>query len=179
MNDKPVSSGFPVWPIVIAVAVLAAAGAAFWAYVPAAVAPVVSSGAVVQASTGATASVARAENPIPAGITDTSTLGNPASLKCASAGGSLVVKKNLAGGEYGVCFFEDNRQCEEWALFYGFCPEGGKKVTGYDNDSQTYCSIAGGTVHMETKPISCELPDGAGSCSVDAFYAKGYGCQVQ
>jgi putative hemolysin len=32
-------------------------------------------------------------------------------------------------GQYGVCFFEDNRQCEEWALLRGDCPVGGKKVT--------------------------------------------------
>ena len=35
------------------------------------------------------------------------------------------------GGQYGICFFDDNRQCEEWALLRGDCPVGGLKVTGY------------------------------------------------
>jgi len=40
--------------------------------------------------------------------------------------------------------FEDNRQCEERALMRGDCPTGGLKVTGYENDAEVYCVIAGG-----------------------------------
>lgn len=47
-------------------------------------------------------------------------------------------------GEFGVCYFEDNRQCEEWALFRGDCPAGGLKVTGYITEAARFCAITGG-----------------------------------
>ncbi len=65
-------------------------------------------------------------------------------------------------GQYGVCLFEDNRQCEEWALMRGECPAGGKKITGYDNDAEIYCAITGGTVDgVGTKTPMCKRIDGA------------------
>jgi putative hemolysin len=44
---------------------------------------------------------------------------NPASENCAANGGRLVIESAGDGGQYGVCLFEDNRQCEEWALLRG------------------------------------------------------------
>ena len=58
-------------------------------------------------------------------------IANPASENCAKQGGTLVIQKRGDGGEYGVCMFEDNRQCEEWAMLRGECPVGGIKITGY------------------------------------------------
>ncbi|MFA7166579.1 MAG: DUF333 domain-containing protein [Desulfoplanes sp.] len=75
-------------------------------------------------------------------------LANPASQNCIKRGGHLKIQKTSGGGEYGVCYFEDNRQCEEWALFRGTCPEGGVKVTGYDSEAQIFCAISGGMVDM-------------------------------
>jgi putative hemolysin len=57
-------------------------------------------------------------------------IANPASVNCINKGGTLSIQKRGDGGEYGICTFEDNWQCEEWALFRGECPAGGKKVTG-------------------------------------------------
>jgi len=71
------------------------------------------------------------------------------------------MQKNPSGGEYGICFFEDNRQCEEWALFRGDCQKGGRKVTGYETDAQVYCAITGGIVRMNNSPILCDLPNNA------------------
>jgi putative hemolysin len=71
-------------------------------------------------------------------------LANPASENCIKQGGTLKIQKNGAGGEYGVCTFEDNRQCEEWALFRGECPAGGIKITGYVTSAAQYCAITGG-----------------------------------
>jgi len=85
-------------------------------------------------------------------------LANPASTHCADVGGKLTIKTNADGGQYGICYFEDNRQCEEWALFRGECPIGGLKITGYDTEEQVYCAIRGGTVNMGNK--TCTLPDG-------------------
>ena len=44
-------------------------------------------------------------------------LANPASVRCAELGGTLRLERRPDGGEYGVCLFVDNYQCEEWALF--------------------------------------------------------------
>ena len=57
-------------------------------------------------------------------------IANPASVNCINKGGKLSIQKGVDGGEYGICIFEDNSQCEEWALFRGECTPGGKKVTG-------------------------------------------------
>jgi putative hemolysin len=76
-------------------------------------------------------------------------LANPASVNCKDKGGDLKMMKKADGGEYGICYFEDNRQCEEWALFRGECPVGGLRVIGYDNEEQVYCAITGGAVDMQ------------------------------
>ena len=71
-------------------------------------------------------------------------IANPASVNCINKGGELSIHKRGDGGEYGICVFEDNRQCEEWALFRGECPAGGKKITGYVTPAAQYCVITGG-----------------------------------
>jgi hypothetical protein len=70
-------------------------------------------------------------------------LANPASENCVTTGGRLVIE-TAPGGQYGVCVFEDNRQCEEWALLRGACAIGGIKVTGYATPQARYCAIRGG-----------------------------------
>lgn len=95
-------------------------------------------------------------------------LANPASQNCLDKGGSLEIKsKPDNGGEYGVCIFEDNRQCEEWALFRGECPAEGVKITGYDDEAQIYCAITGGSVDMQE--ATCTLKDGS-VCGLEAYY---------
>ena len=42
---------------------------------------------------------------------------NPASVHCKDAGGRSEIRTQSDGGQYGVCVFNDGRQCEEWALF--------------------------------------------------------------
>ena len=90
----------------------------------------------------------------------TANIANPASANCIAKGGRLEIRKNK-NGEYGVCLFEDNRQCEEWAFFRGQCPEGGVKITGYENDAEIYCAITGGQVQgVGTKTPMCKRIDG-------------------
>jgi putative hemolysin len=87
-------------------------------------------------------------------------LANPASVNCIQKGGTLEMRKNKKG-EYGVCLFEDNRQCEEWALWRGQCPVGGFKITGYDNDAEIYCAITGGKVEgVGSQTPMCKRIDG-------------------
>lgn len=87
-------------------------------------------------------------------------IANPASIYCLDNGGSLQMKENK-NGQYGVCYFEDNRQCEERAFYHGDCPKWGMKVTGYDNDAEAYCVIAGGELSgVGTPTPMCKRVDG-------------------
>jgi len=82
---------------------------------------------------------------------------NPASVACVNAGGSLEIKKDSNGGEYGMCTFTNGTSCEEWALFRGEgCragvtastttpAEGKKMVTLTDTDNGKTEDIAQGT----------------------------------
>jgi len=87
-------------------------------------------------------------------------IANPASVNCLTKGGKLVLR-DRPQGQYGVCVFEDDRQCEEWALDRGDCPDGGLKITGYTNDANIYCAITG---HVS---IESDKPGEAGTCQVD------------
>lgn len=87
-------------------------------------------------------------------------IANPASTNCIEKGGSIEIRKSKRG-EYGVCLFEDNRQCEEWAFLRGNCPVGGMKITGYENDAQVFCVITGGEVQgLGTETPMCKRIDG-------------------
>ena len=103
-------------------------------------------------------------------------LANPASENCVEKGGQLKIETAGSGGQYGVCLFEDNRQCEEWALLRGECPEGGIKVTGYVTPQARYCAIRGGDYVVTREQTSdtpeegsCTLP-GAQTCGALALY---------
>ena len=58
--------------------------------------------------------------------TDGSSVGmaNPASVYCKEQGGSLSIRKDLEGNEYGVCVFEDGSECDEWKYFRKECDKG-------------------------------------------------------
>lgn len=72
-------------------------------------------------------------------------LANPASTNCIEQGGVLEIRERGDGGQYGVCIFDDNRQCEEWAMLRGDCPVGGLRVTGFVTEAAVYCAITGNT----------------------------------
>ncbi|MBP7832663.1 MAG: DUF333 domain-containing protein [Candidatus Levybacteria bacterium] len=95
------------------------------------------------------------------------TLANPASVNCEKVGGTTVIK-NGPNGQYGLCQFEDNQACEEWALFRNECPVGGVKTTGFDTIEQMYCAWVGGETLAVANP-NCKLPDGT-ICTDEAVY---------
>lgn len=107
--------------------------------------------------------------PQPAGIA------NPASENCIEQGGTLDIQKRGDGGEYGVCLFDDNRQCEEWALLRGDCPVGGLKITGYITPAAQYCVITGGEYaitgdsNSDPEQGTCTFEDGS-ACDVWDYY---------
>ena len=51
------------------------------------------------------------------------TIANPASVNCVKQGGR---ERNVvtAGGEFGVCEFDDGTRCESWRLQRGECRKG-------------------------------------------------------
>jgi putative hemolysin len=103
-------------------------------------------------------------------------LANPASQNCVTRGGMLRIERRPDGGQFGVCVFTDNYQCEEWAMFRGECPVGGLRVTGYITPAARYCAIIGGRYTVVAKSGAtdeqgaCTLPGGK-SCAADAYYA--------
>lgn len=102
-------------------------------------------------------------------------IANPASENCAKEGGTLTIEKRGDGGEYGVCTFDDNRQCEEWAMMRGECPVGGIKVTGYITPASRYCAITGGEYQVtgesgtDNEQGTCTFKNGK-SCDVWDYY---------
>jgi putative hemolysin len=107
-------------------------------------------------------------------------LANPASQNCAARGGMLQIERRPDGGQFGVCVFTDNYQCEEWAMFRGECPVGGLRVTGYITPAARYCAITGGRYAvvarsgMADEQGACTLPGGK-ACDAAAYYAGSCG----
>jgi putative hemolysin len=91
-------------------------------------------------------------------------LANSASEHCIAEGGALRIETAGGGGQYGVCLFEDNRQCEEWALLRGECPAGGIRVTGYITPQARYCAIRGGA-YAVTREQTAAMPE-EGTCAL-------------
>lgn len=102
-------------------------------------------------------------------------LANPASVNCIEQGGTLEIRERGDGGEYGVCLFDDNRQCEEWAMLRGDCPVGGIRVTGYLTEAAIYCAITGseytvtGTGDSGQEQGTCTLVSGE-VCEATAYF---------
>jgi len=103
-------------------------------------------------------------------------LANPASVNCTRQGGKLTIERRPNRGEFGVCVFADNYQCEEWALLRGECPKTGLRVTGFATPAGRYCAIAGGRYSVDSAPGAipeqgiCTLSSRT-SCPADAYYA--------
>jgi predicted secreted protein/putative hemolysin len=94
---------------------------------------------------------------------------NPASVACVNAGGTLEIKKDASGNEYGMCTFANGTSCEEWALFRGEGCKAGvsiaattaadakKMVTFTDAENGKTSDIAQGTtfaVQLEENPTT-------------------------
>ena len=108
-------------------------------------------------------------------------IANPASVYCSQSGGELRIEKIGNGSEVGICWFEDGRRCEEWALFRGACPVGGRRVPGYPTPGARYCAIRGGRYEITRSETSntpelglCTLPDGS-RCNTESLWMGGCG----
>lgn len=93
---------------------------------------------------------------------------NPASEYCQKVGGMSVIQKRGDGAEYGLCYFEENRACEEWALMRKECPVGGRKTTGFDTIDQKFCAWIGGDT-TAVKDSVCTFKNGS-QCPTKSLY---------
>lgn len=105
---------------------------------------------------------------VPTADNNSNQLANPASVNCLKVGGTLKIEKRDDGGQYGLCYFEDNRACEEWALIRNDCPIGGVKTTGFDTIDQKFCAWSGGQTLAVPNSI-CTFKNGS-KCSTKDFY---------
>lgn len=48
-------------------------------------------------------------------------IANPASTFCEENGGTLEIRSDPDGNQFGVCIFADGTFCEEWEFFRGTC----------------------------------------------------------
>lgn len=103
-------------------------------------------------------------------------ISNPASVYCENQNGTLEVKAKSNNSQYGICIFENNYQCEQWALYYDECPIGGVQITGYETESEKYCAITGGEVIYDDEIILCLLYDGSKYCTVNDYYENDNDC---
>ena len=104
-------------------------------------------------------------------------LANPASKNCVDKGGTLAIEQDPSGGQFGVCSFPENHQCEEWAMLRGHCPVGGIKVTGFVTPASRFCGITGGEYsttgesNTAAETGTCVLPSGE-KCDADAYFRR-------
>ena len=125
------------------------------------------------------------QNPQPVTATptqDTTNMANPASAYCEEQGFKMETRTAQDGSQYGVCMFEDDTECEEWAYYRGECKPGDMNVApaptaspaGIANPASTYCLEQGGTSEIHTAEDGsqsgmCTFPDGS-ECEEWAFF---------
>ena len=113
-------------------------------------------------------------------------MANPASVNCVNIDGTLEIKKNADGSEYGMCNFPNGTSCEEWALFRNEgCKDGVAVPTttaaliGMANPASVNCGKLGGTTEIKKNADGseygmCNFPNGT-SCEEWALF-RNEGC---
>jgi putative hemolysin len=115
-------------------------------------------------------------------------IANPASVNCINIGGTLEIKTDATGGQYGMCTFKNGTSCEEWALFRGegcksgvaATPTGTTNAVGLANPASVNCEKVGGKVDIKKDATGaeygmCLFPNGT-SCEEWALF-RGEGCK--
>lgn len=119
----------------------------------------------------------------PATPTPEPNLPNPASVYCEENGATVEMRQDAAGGQYGVCVFPDQSECDEWAYYRGDCKPGDSlqpsSPTPADaahvaNPASRYCEENGGTVEFRQDASGgvtgvCVFPDDT-ECEEWAYY---------
>ncbi len=107
---------------------------------------------------------------------------NPASAYCEEQGGTLDIRTDVEGGQFGVCIFADGSECDEWAYFRGECAPAAEASTGaaeaapgMPNPASVYCEAQGGVSEIRTGEGGgqvgiCVFPDGSECDEWDLFH---------
>lgn len=66
----------------------------------------------------------QSNTPAPTRTPDQQGIANPAAQYCVEHNGTVEIRTDTSGGQYGVCVFEDGSECEEWAYSRGDCQPG-------------------------------------------------------
>jgi putative hemolysin/predicted secreted protein len=105
-----------------------------------------------------------------------SQIANPASVYCGQMGGTLEIKTDATGGQYGMCSFGNGTSCEEWALFNDkVCKPGVAAAAttvpsaGMANPASVACVNAGGKLEIKKDATGGEY----GMCT----FANGTSCE--
>lgn len=106
--------------------------------------------------------------PTTTATTTVTTIANPASVNCTKQGGTLEIQTKEDGSQYGLCYFDDARACEEWAMLRGECPVGGVKTTGYETVAQKYCAWLGGRT-LSVPDAVCTFNDNSTCLDSDLY----------
>lgn len=109
---------------------------------------------------------------------------NPASAYREEQGFKLEIRNAQDGGQYGVCVFKDDSECEEWAYYRDECKPGDMDAAppptpspaGNANPASTYCVEQGGTSEIRTAGDGsqsgvCLFPNGS-ECDEWAFFRE-------
>ena len=48
-------------------------------------------------------------------------IANPASVYCEENNGTLEIRTDAKGGQYGICILTNGTECDEWKYFRGGC----------------------------------------------------------
>jgi putative hemolysin len=101
---------------------------------------------------------------------------NPAAVYCEDNGGTIEIRKDEAGNEYGFCLFPDGSECDTWAYFRSECSPGDSLADNANlaNPASVYCVDQGGTLEIRKDETGneagfCLFPDGS-ECDEWAFY---------
>lgn len=89
-----------------------------------------------------------------------SNMPNPASVYCEDNGGTLEIRTDAQGGQYGICKLAGGVECDEWAYYRGECGtnqtnqsgNGGIGGVGMANPASVYCGDNGGTLEIKSEP---------------------------
>jgi putative hemolysin/predicted secreted protein len=105
-----------------------------------------------------------------------SQIANPASVHCGQIGGTLEIKTDASGGQYGMCNFGNGTSCEEWALLNDkVCKPGVAAAAttaasaGMANPASVACVNSGGKLEIRKDATGGEY----GMCT----FANGTSCE--
>lgn len=93
---------------------------------------------------------------------------NRASVYCAEQGGTLLDQFRGDGSDYVLCYFEDGKVCEQWAMLRGDCPVGGIDASVFNTEAQKFCVLCGGKI-ADGNDGACSFKDGS-ICWNENFY---------